>query len=138
MGSRISCCDRTPITGGDIAPNALLRAEPPRSPRTPQVFGAIEGDNDNAPNAEISEAAICKSVAEGLPLAELMKALRDGAARKSLRFTSSELTNFSAAELKALWENLPEQLESLTVDFSSCGLRRSQLADVAALGAGLE
>ena len=130
MGSRISCCDRTPVTGGDIVPNALFRAEPPRSPQTPSAFGAIEADsdNDNAPNAEISEAAICKSVAEGLPLAELMKALRDGAARKSLRFTFSELTNFSAAELKALWENLPERLESLTVDFSSCGRRRSQLA----------
>ena len=81
-----------------------------------------------------AEAAIRKAAAEGESLTEFTKALREGTARKALRFTFSELKNFSAEDLKAVAEGLPEKLESLTAAFGGC----KQLANVSALGAGLE
>ena len=81
-----------------------------------------------------AEAALRKAVAEGLPLTELTQALREGTARKALRFTFSGLAKFGAAELKAVSESLPAELEALDAAFSGC----KKLADVAALGAGLE
>ena len=81
-----------------------------------------------------AEAAIRKAAAEGESLTEFTKALREGTARKALRFTFSELENFSDEDMNAVAEGLPEKLESLTAAFERC----KQLADVSALGAGLE
>ena len=81
-----------------------------------------------------AEAGIRQAVTEGLSLTEFTKALREGTARKALRFTFSEVENFGAAELLAVSEGLHEKLESLDAAFERC----SQLADVAPLGAGLE
>ena len=81
-----------------------------------------------------AEAAIRKAAAEGESLTEFTKALREGTARKALRFTFSGLKNFSAEDMNAVAEGLPEKLESLTAAFEGC----KQLADVSALGAGLE
>ena len=90
---------------------------------------------DDTLKSIFAEAAIRKAVAEELELNPLTTALRKGTARKALRFTFSELeSTFGAAHLQALSESFPEKLESLDAAFSRC----KQLADVAALGAGLE
>ena len=67
-----------------------------------------------------AEAAIRKAAAEGESLTEFTKALREGTARKALRFTFSELENFSAEDMKAVAEGLPEKLEPLTAAFEGC------------------
>ena len=93
-----------------------------------------------------AEAALRKAVAEGVDITDardddeaggklqLLKALREGTMRTELRFSFMQLDTFSDADLQRVSESLPITLRSLIADFTNC----KQLADVAALGAGLE
>ena len=112
------------ITGRDA--KELDLAPPETHPKYDEV--------DRTLKSIFAEAAMRKAVAEGLSLTALKKALRKGTARKELRFVFSKLENFGAAELKCVSQSLPETLQSLTAAFDGC----AKLADVAALGAGLE
>ena len=96
--------------------------------------------------SRFAEAALRKAVAEGVDITDardddeaggklqLMKALREGTTRTELRFSFMQLDTFSDADLQRVSESLPITLRSLIAEFTNC----KQLADVAALGAGLE
>ncbi len=104
------------------------------------------GDVDRTLRSKFAEAALRKAVAERVDITDardddeaggklqLLKALREGTMRTELRFSFMQLDTFSDADLQRVSESLPITLRSLIADFTNC----SQLADVAALGAGLE
>ena len=101
---------------------------------------------DRTLRSKFAEAALRKAVAERVDITDardddeaggklqLLKALREGTMRTELRFTFAQLDRLSNADLQRVSESLPITLRSLIADFTNC----SQLADVAALGAGVE